>query len=136
MLTDGDDPGQVLKYLEQRQVSGGLDLVFTVDPRNADARFWQCVQNELQRRGLSNAECFGDGSVHQITLTVQPSAYGASVDELEAAVADASRDYYERVLPAHKAALAAAAEAKARQEREAEQIDVTLRGRFPGLPVE
>jgi hypothetical protein len=136
MLADDHGPGHVLKYLEQRQVSGGLDLIFTIDPSNADARFWQCVENELQRRGLSNAECFGDGSVHRITLTVEPSAYAASVDELEAAVADAGRDYSERVMPAHRAALAAAAEAKARQEREAEHIDLKLRRRFPGLPLQ
>jgi acyl-CoA reductase-like NAD-dependent aldehyde dehydrogenase len=71
--------------------------------------------------------------MHQITLTVHPSAYAASVDELDAAIADASKDYLERVLPAHRAALAEAAAEKARQQREAELIDGTLRRRFPGM---
>jgi hypothetical protein len=133
MLTEGDDRRHVLEYLGQRESTAGLDLVFTVVPESDDARFWGCIQAAIERRGLSNAECFGDGTMHQITLTVQPSAYGESVDELDAAVADASKDFLERVLPAHQAALAEAAAQKARQEREAELIDETLRARFPGL---
>jgi len=133
MLPDGDDRRHVLEYLGQRQSTNGLDLVFTVAPQDDDARFWGCIQTEIERRGLSNAECFGDGTMHQITLTVHPSAYGTSVDELDAAIAAASKDYLERVLPAHRAALAEAAAEKARQEREAEMIDQTLRRRFPGL---
>jgi hypothetical protein len=132
MLTDGDQR-HILEYLGQRQTTSGLDLVFTVVPPNDDARFWGCIQSEIERRGLSNAECFGDGTMHQITLTVQPSAYGESVDQLDAAVADASADYLERVLPAHQAALAEAAAEKAREEEEARLIDETLRTRFPGL---
>jgi hypothetical protein len=132
MLTDGDGRAHVLEYLGQREASGGLDLVFTVVPETGDQRFWQCVQNELGRRGLANAECFGDGTMHQITLTVEPSAYAASVDALDGAITDASRDYLERVLPAHRAALAEAAERKARAAREAEMIDNALRSRFPG----
>jgi hypothetical protein len=123
----------LLEYLGQRQSTAGLDLVFTVVPEIDDARFWGCIQAEIERRGLSNAECFGDGTTHQITLTVEPSLYAESVDELEAALADASKDYLERVLPAHQAALAEAAAKKARDEREAELIDNTLRTRFPGL---
>jgi hypothetical protein len=133
MLTDGDQRRHMLEYLGQRQTTSGLDLVFTVVPANDDARFWGCIQSEIERRGLSNAECFGDGTMHQITLTVQPSAYGESVDQLDAAVADASADYLERVLPAHQSALAEAAAEKAREEEEARLIDETLRTRFPGL---
>jgi hypothetical protein len=134
MVTDAHGQGHILQYLEQRQLGGGgLDLVFTVVPQIGDPRFWQCIESELERRGLSNAECFGDGSIHRITLTVQPSNFDASTDQLEAAVTDASKDYLERVLPAHEAAVAEAAATEARQKREAELIDEKLRIRFPGL---
>jgi hypothetical protein len=128
-----DGRRHLLEYLGQRQSTAGLDLVFTVVPQNDDARFWGCIQAEIERHGLANAECFGDGTMHQITLTVEPSAYKTAVDELDAAIADASMDYLDRVLPAHQAALAAAAAEKARREREAEMIDETLRSRFPGV---
>lgn len=122
----------LLEYLGQRQSTAGLDLVFTVVPQNDDARFWGCIQAEIERHGLANAECFGDGTMHQITLTVEPSAYAASVDALDGAITDASKDYLERVLPAYRAAVAEAAERKARAAREAEMIDNALRSRFPG----
>jgi hypothetical protein len=129
MLTDPP----VLEYLEQRSMIGVLELIFRVVPEHTDKQYWQCVVAAFESRGLSNAEYFDDGSMHRITLKVEPSNFESSADELEAAVAAAGRQYLEEVIPAREAAAAERAEIEARARRDSELIDVKLRRRFPGL---
>ena len=129
MITDAP----VLEYLEQRQMTGVLELIFRVVPEHGDKQYWQCVVEAFERRGLANAEYFYDGSIHRITLKVEPSNFDSATDELEAAVAEAGRQYLDDVLPAREVAAAERAAAEARARRESELIDVKLRRRFPGL---
>jgi hypothetical protein len=129
MLTDAP----VLEYLEQRPMIGVLELIFRVVPEHGDKQYWQCVVEAFERRGLSNAEYFYDGSIHRITLKVEPSNFDASTDELEAAIGDAGRHYLEQVVPAREAAAAERAAVEAQARRESELIDEKLRKRFPGL---
>jgi hypothetical protein len=129
MLTDAP----VLEYLEQRPMIGVLELIFRVVPEHGDKQYWQCVVEAFERRGLSNAEYFYDGSIHRITLKVEPSNFDASTDELEAAIGDAGRQYLEEVVPAREAAAAERAAVEAQARRESELIDEKLRKRFPGL---
>jgi hypothetical protein len=129
MLTDPP----VLEYLEQRAMIGILELIFRVVPEHTDKQYWQCVVAAFERRGLSNAEYFDDGAMHRITLKVEPSNFDSSADELEAAVADAGRQYLEEVIPAREAAAVERAAIEARARRDSELIDEKLRERFPGL---
>lgn len=126
----------VLEYLEQRHMIGVLELIFRVVPEHSDKQYWQCVVGAFEQRGLSNAEYFYDGSIHRITLKVEPSNFDASTDELEAAVADAGRLYLEEIIPAREAAAAERAAVEAQARRESELIDAKLRRRFPGLSAE
>ena len=129
MITDAP----VLEYLEQRQMTGVLELIFRVAPEQSDKQYSQCVVGAFESRGLTNAEYFYDGAMHRITLKVEPSNFKASADELEAAVAAAGRQYLEEVIPARQAAADERAAVEARARRESERIDEQLRRRFPGL---